>query len=75
MRLKFILLLLAIVSATGCAELNAFRSGVASHGAEASDATLESALWVVCNGGTVGADKRRFKTAEEKAAREIICSS
>ena len=74
MKLKFIILA-AIVASAGCAELNAFRSGVASHGAEASDATLESAVWVMCNGGSVGADKRRFKTDEEKAAREVICSS
>jgi len=57
----------------GCAEFSAFKSGVAEHGADASDQVLESALWTVCTGVSVGAVKRRFKTEQERAAYNDLC--
>ena len=63
----FILLL------AGCAEFAAFRSGVASHGADAADQALETAIWTLCNGSSVGAINRRFREQEERAAYRRIC--
>lgn len=64
-----------MAAVAGCAEITAFRSGIAKHGADASDQVLESALWTICNGSPVGAVKRRFKTASEQDAYNVMCSN
>jgi len=63
-------LAVALVMLTGCAM---YRGAIAEKGAEASDATLESALWTICNGIPVGAIKRRFKTESERQAYNTLC--
>lgn len=65
--------LLLVLALSGCAEVAAIRAGVAEHGADAADQTLESALWVVCEGSSAGAIRRRFQTVEDKAAYNTIC--
>jgi hypothetical protein len=57
----------------GCAEIAAFKSGIAEHGADASDEALETALWTICKATPVGAVKRKFKSDEERAAYNAIC--
>ena len=70
--MKKILLMVTVVAISGCAE---FRAMVATNGAEASDASLETAVWTVCAASPVGAIDRRFNTPELKAARELVCSA
>lgn len=75
--MKRIMLILAVLllsaCSSGCAEIAALRAGAASHGADAADQTLETALWAICNATPVGAIKRRFKTDEERAAYSTLC--
>lgn len=65
--------LIIVMVLSGCAELNAFRSGIATHGADASDQTLETAIWGICNGIPVGAINRRFKSNDERQAYSVLC--
>jgi len=55
---------------SGCAE---YRAIVGTRGAEASDATLNDALWVICNAVPVGAIKRRFNSIEKLVQYNMIC--
>lgn len=59
-----------LVLSASCAEYNA---AIAARGAQASDQTLTAALWTLCNATPVGAIKRRFQSAEEQAAYNVIC--
>lgn len=76
-KLDFIVLcvILIVIGLTlgGCAEWNATKIGVASHGAEASDAALETSLWQMCYASPVGAVRRRFQSAEDVRAWQDIC--
>ena len=67
------LLLVFILSLTGCAEWQAIKSAVGSYGADGSDEVLDSAIWTICNASPIGAHKRRFKTDDEIAAVKVIC--
>ncbi len=71
--MKHLIVLVAVLLVGACAEFAAFRSGVAEHGADAADQTLDAAVWTMCNGISVGAVKRRFKTPEERAAYNVLC--
>jgi len=62
-----------ITLCSGCAEIASMRSAVAKYGADASDQTLETAIWTMCQGSSVGAIKRRFKTEAEQEAYEALC--
>jgi hypothetical protein len=57
----------------GCAEWNAAKIGVASHGAQASDAALEASLWQVCYASPVGAVRRRFQSELDIKAWQQFC--
>ncbi len=61
------------LSLTGCAEWQAFKAGVGSHGAKISDEALATNIWGVCNAASTGAIKRRFKTDEDKIALATLC--
>ena len=70
-----LIVLVAITSLlSGCPEVAAFRAGIAQHGAEAADQTLETAIWTMCQGSSIGAISRRFKTEGERNAYGVICS-
>lgn len=56
------------LSLSGCTSLDAFRSGIADHGAEVSDRALVDAQWLMCNAVSVGAWRRAFGNSPEKAA-------
>lgn len=71
--MRFMLILIILAALSSCAEFGAFRSGVASHGAEASDQALDTAIWTLCNGIPVGAVNRRFKSESEKEAYRKLC--
>jgi hypothetical protein len=71
--MRHILLMTAIVLMTGCAEFQALKSAVGSYGSDAADEALDVSIWGICEGSSVGAVERRFKTEEEKAARVAIC--
>jgi hypothetical protein len=68
-----VVLVVTLIALNSCAEFAAGRSAVAKHGADAADQVLESALWTICNGVSVGAIKRRFKTQDERAAYNVLC--
>lgn len=65
-----VLATVCLVLLTGCATYNA---AIAQRGAQASDQALTAALWTICNATPVGAIKRRFRAAEERAAYNAIC--
>lgn len=67
--------ILALVFAliAGCAEWTAVKSGVASHGAQASDAALEASLWQICYASPVGAIRRRFQSSADVDAWQQFC--
>jgi hypothetical protein len=58
---------------SGCAQSDMLRAAIAEKGAQAADDTLESALWVVCDGSSTGAIRRRFVTEADKAAYNQLC--
>ena len=63
----------AITSLGGCAEWTATKSGIAAHGAQASDAALEASLWQVCYASPVGAVRRRFQSELDVKAWQQFC--
>lgn len=71
--MKLTIALITLLALTGCAEFNAFKSGVATHGAEAADQTVEVSIWSLCEASSVGSIKRRFKTTEERDAYNAMC--
>lgn len=62
------LVLALAVALSGCAEFAAFRSGVATHGAQAADAALDTGKWQVCTATTVGALERELGGDAERIA-------
>lgn len=70
---RITLIAITLIGLTGCAEFNAFKSGVATHGAEAADQTVEVSIWSLCEASSVGSIKRRFKTDEERHAYNAMC--
>jgi len=71
--MKIVIILLLSLSVLGCAEFAALKNAVGSYGSEAADETVGVAVWQLCNASSVGAMKRRFKTAEEIAALKVVC--
>jgi len=72
--MKLPLLILALLL-SGCAELNAIRTGIGFYGAQASTRVLEDALWSICQATPIGAIKREFKTKQRLSAYNDICGS
>lgn len=60
-------LLIAIMLLSGCTTLDAGQRVVAQYGAKVADESLESSLWAVCQGPTIGAWIRRFGNDPQKA--------
>lgn len=71
MRILFIIPLTILLSS--CAEFQAVKSGIASHGSEAADQAVDVSIWSLCEASTVGSIKRRFKTVEERDAYNAMC--
>lgn len=71
--MRAILLIVLLLTLTSCAEWQAAKIGVSSHGAQAADEALTTAMWTMCNAIPVGAVKRRFKTIEEREAYNSLC--
>jgi len=71
--MKKLLPVIFLVFISGCAEVNALRKSVGLYGADAADQALDTAIYTLCVGSTVGAIDRRFKTEEERAAYRSIC--
>lgn len=63
-----LLLFFTLLIISGCAELSAFKSGIATHGALIADETRVSAEWTLCKAITVGAWVRAYANDPEKAA-------
>jgi len=70
--IKIFLACIALILA-GCAEWQAIKSAVGSYGSDASDATLNTALWTVCNASPVGAIERRFNTPARADLWNSLC--
>ena len=71
--MKMLIALSLTALLTGCAEFQAVKSGIASHGSEAADQTVDVNLWALCEAATVGSIKRRFKTTGEQDAYNSLC--
>ena len=71
--MKTLIALSLTILLAGCAEFQAVKSGIASHGSEAADQTVDVNLWALCEAATVGSIKRRFKTTEEMDAYNSLC--
>ena len=68
--MKIFVFILLLVLISGCAVQRAL---VGVKGAEYSDATLNDALWTLCNAVPVGAIKRRFNTIEKLLHYNAVC--
>jgi hypothetical protein len=66
------LVVVLVLGVGGCAS---YRAAIAARGAAASDATLESALWTLCNAIPVGAVNRRFRSEVEREAYATLCAT
>lgn len=73
--MKKLLPVIFLVFISGCAEVNVFRKSFGLYGADAADQALDTALYGVCKGTSVGAIDRRFKTDEEKEAWIAFCAT
>ncbi len=71
---RIALVILVLFAVTSCAEWQAIKTAVGSHGAEAADETLGTAIWTMCNAASTGAIARKFQTEEQKTARGVICA-
>jgi hypothetical protein len=67
------ILLAVAVPLTGCAEIASARSAIAKYGSDAADQTLDTAIWQVCVGTSVGAVERRFPSDEMRATYDAFC--
>lgn len=56
----------------GCAELNAARAGIATHGAQAMDQALDDAKWVTCQSTSIGALERELGGDPERIAGWVL---
>ena len=56
----------------GCAEMNAFRAGIASHGATAMDQVMTDSKWAVCQAVSIGALERELGGDPERIAGWIL---
>ena len=70
---KLLIIVMVLVAIAVLSSCQMYRAAIAERGAEASDATLESAMWTICNAIPVGAVKRMFKTEEERDAYNVLC--
>lgn len=66
--------ILFILLLSGCAEFTALKTSIGSYGSEVADDSLNTAIWTICNGSSVGAVERKFQTEEQQKAREVICA-
>ena len=71
--MKHALMVAAVVLLAGCAEFQAVKSGVGFYGAQASDETLDSAIWTICKASPVGAIGRRFNTPQLAQSWAMMC--
>ena len=65
-----VLLLVSMV--TSCAEVQAVKTGVASHGAKAADEALEVAKWQTCQSASIGSLERDLGGDRERIAGWIL---
>ena len=70
--MKYIVIIFLLLL-TGCAEFTALKTSVGKYGSEVADDTLNTAIWTICNGASVGAIERKFASEEQKKAREVLC--
>lgn len=68
-----IIILICLLLLASCAGYGTFKAAVAEEGAKAADEALDAAIWHICKASPVGAIKRRFKSAQEIAAYNILC--
>lgn len=68
--MKKVIVVLAALALVAC---STYRNVVATQGAEAADAALETAEWTLCNAAPVGAVERRYQTEALKEAYKTIC--
>ncbi len=66
-------LLILVVILQGCAEWQAFTTGIGSYGSQASDEELKASIWMICNATPVGAIERRFNTPEKREIYREMC--
>lgn len=68
------LIIFCIASAlNGCAEARVIKKSVAEHGASAADEALETAVWTICNGTSIGAVSRYFNTPKKAQVWRDLC--
>lgn len=59
---------------TGCGTVDAYRSIAADKTADAADQSLETGMWLTCEGASVGAIMRRYPTTDEQVAHLERCA-
>lgn len=62
--MKNIMLALILLVLTGCGTVRMVRGEVADRSADAADQSLETAIWGVCEGATIGALRRKYSREE-----------
>ena len=72
--IKFLVILILSMT-SGCGSIDAYRSVAADRGADASDQSYETGIWLTCNGASVGALMRRYPTREEQVSVLDKCDS
>ena len=70
-----LVLVAILITITGCAEIGAIRHSIAKYGENGADQTLESSIWGVCVGASVGAVERYFNTPKKQKARTELCGN
>lgn len=65
-----VLLISMVILLAGCAQ---WRAAIGSYGAEAAEATLHDAEWMLCSAVPVGAVKKRYNTARKMTVYAELC--
>ncbi len=72
LKIEVAMLFVILILLTGCASFNTGFAAGTEKGAQAADSALDSALWYVCKGASVGAVNRRFGSAP--SAYKALCA-
>jgi hypothetical protein len=69
------LLIAVLLLLPGCVHTNALQGQIAERGAQVNDEALQSAMFVVCRGVSIGAWRRAFGNDPQKAdAWRTLCA-
>ncbi len=72
LKIETMIIMVILILLSGCARFNTGFAAGTDKAAQAADSALNSSLWYVCKGASVGAVNRRFGSAP--SAYKALCA-